>query len=483
MYYNSKKLKTVLTLFCTVAAFFSIRAGDSILNVKKSGAAADGKTDDSTIIQKLVDSAPDGATIYFPAGRYFLTRDIEIKKGNITLSGGGTLIFFHKDKDKAFADNRKIKITGKNVNIRDLKITSTAKTRSAVYGLISCFNAENIRIENVDISFSPSTSIYSINSKNMIINKCYVHDQWADGIHISRNSRNVIITNCIIDKNGDDGIGVVSYHDEKPWNKLPRNDTILLSNNIISRTPARGICASGGNLIISGNSISETGKAGIICTKEGWISGNTVITGNSIHDTGTRKQYGFTFYNSAGTRAGIHVQLNRDMLIADNNIYNCEKGYGICITAGVNISIKDNIIANCARGISIDNPQAYIKKPLAAHLMKELYYDFKQMPQYAGCNNLSITGNVIRNNIRDGIYAAGNPQRPIDGTVIMNNLLYENNSGNSKFVRDIWLQFAKNSVVKNNVSKGTSATNGLSPVQGQSNCTKTLFEQLKLPAE
>jgi hypothetical protein len=90
---------------------------------------------------------------------------------------------------------------------------------------------------------------------------------------------------------------------------------------------------------------------------------------------------------------------------------------------------------------------------------------------------------VIRNNIRDGIYAAGNPQRPIDGTVIMNNLLYENNSGNSKFVRDIWLQFAKNSVVKNNVSKGTSATNGLSPVQGQSNCTKTLFEQLKLPAE
>lgn len=99
-----------------------------------------------------------------------------------------------------------------------------------------------------------------------------------------------------------------------------------MTDNIISRTPARGICASGGNLTIRGNIISQTGKAGIICTAEGWISAYTLIEGNTVFDVGTAEKYGFDFYDTRGTRSGIHVQYNRDMMILNNMIYNARQG-------------------------------------------------------------------------------------------------------------------------------------------------------------
>ena len=88
--------------------------------------------------------------------------------------------------------------------VSDLKVTSTAASRSGVYGLVSCFEAENVRIRNLEISNSTSTAIYTISSKQLWIEGNYVHDQWADGIHISRGSEQVVISNNIIDHNGDE---------------------------------------------------------------------------------------------------------------------------------------------------------------------------------------------------------------------------------------------------------------------------------------
>ena len=125
--------------------------------------------------------------------------------------------------------------------VSDLKVTSTAASRSGVYGLVSCFDAENIRICNLEISNSTSTAIYTISSKQLWIEENYVHDQWADGIHISRGSEQVVISNNIIYHNGDDGIGIVSYHGPEVYNQYPRNNQILVSGNVIRRTPARGV--------------------------------------------------------------------------------------------------------------------------------------------------------------------------------------------------------------------------------------------------
>lgn len=151
-----------------------------------------------------------GDAIYFPAGKYYFTRDLVITGKDLTVHGEGTLIFEHKDDDPAYLDNRKIKITGSQAVVSDLKVTSTAASRSGVYGLVSCFEAENVRIRNLEISNSTSTAIYTISSKQLWIEGNYVHDQWADGIHISRGSEQVVISNNIIDHNGDDGIGILT---------------------------------------------------------------------------------------------------------------------------------------------------------------------------------------------------------------------------------------------------------------------------------
>lgn len=391
-------IKKHLKLTLAVCFCLAVLLQAAEINVAELGLEPDGKNDFAGILEKVMETIQPGDAIYFPAGKYYFTRDLAITGRDLTVHGEGTLIFEHKDNDPDYLDNRKIKITGSQVVVSDLKVTSTAASRSGVYGLVSCFDAENIRIRNLEISNSTSTAIYTISSKQLWIEGNYVHDQWADGIHISRGSEQVVISNNIIDHNGDDGIGIVSYHGPEVYNQYPRNNQILVSGNVIRRTPARGICASGGNITIIGNQISETGKAGIICTQEGWISGYTLISGNTIHDVGTAQLYGYTFYDNRGTRSGIHVQYNRDMLIQGNVIYNAANGCGVTITSSPEITVTDNMISNCAGGISADIPHALLNEGFAPDLLKEMYGDKDYLPaaEIPGCDYLTITNNTLR---------------------------------------------------------------------------------------
>lgn len=467
-------MKTAI-LFCL---FLGVSVSAAILDVSGFGAVGDGKTDDTAAVLKAVGKAVPGDTIRFATGVFFLTGDIELAKDNLTVDGNGTLFFDHKpSKDRKM---NKLFVSGKNTVIRNIRITSNAETRSAAHGLISARDTENLFIDGVDISRSPSVAIWTMNIANLRITNSFIHDQWADGIHISRHSRGVLIANNTIDHNGDDGIGVVSYHDSAPWNQLPRNESVVITGNIISNTPARGICASGGNLLITGNRIFNTGKAGIICTREGWISEKTLITSNIIGNTGTAEKYGFDFYNSKGTRAGIHVQTNSNLVIADNIISDAKNGgCGILLSAAVDVVVRGNRISDCSRGIQIDSPQAYTtpERKLSDELMKQIYANDPTVPAFAGSDNLLVTGNFIKRMNRDGIYAVGCAERPVTGLVLTGNFLSDNNMGNYDSVRDIWADSLDRAVIRDNFSAGTSAEKKLSPVQGiGKNCKATVFE-------
>lgn len=50
-------------------------------NVKNCGVAGDGKTDDTAAIQRLLDSWPEGMTLYFPAGTYLISAPLKVRAG------------------------------------------------------------------------------------------------------------------------------------------------------------------------------------------------------------------------------------------------------------------------------------------------------------------------------------------------------------------------------------------------------------------
>ena len=470
--------RTLLTLCALCCGAAAVTATE--YNVLECGFTADGKTDNTQAMNSLLARVAPGDAIRFPAGIYFFGSDIKLEGSDLTLDGNGTILFEHKDNDPAYNDNRKISIKGKNITVRNLKITSRAQTRSAVYGLISCEGAENILIDGVEIFRGPSTAVWTMDSANIRIVNCNVHHQWADGIHISRNSRNVLIADNIIDFNGDDGIGVVSYHGAEPWNQLPRNENVLITGNSISNTPARGICASGGGITITGNQIFNTGKAGIIATNEGWISNRMLISDNQIRNTGTAEKYGFDFYDSRGTRSGIHVQTVHNLVISGNIISEMQnEGSGITLSAVNDVLVSDNKISDCSRGIVLDSPAHYAgESRLSPELLKELYPVATKVPEIAGSDNVMLRGNFISRADRDGIYVSGSQQRAVRNLFVSGNFFQDNNRGNYEAVRDFWGDWIENGRISDNFSAGTTSPAGLAPVQGiGTNCTGVVFEE------
>ena len=55
-----------------IALFVDLNLSAQVMNIGEFGAKADGKTDNTLVIQKAIDqlAASGGGTIYFPAGTY-----------------------------------------------------------------------------------------------------------------------------------------------------------------------------------------------------------------------------------------------------------------------------------------------------------------------------------------------------------------------------------------------------------------------------
>lgn len=71
-------LRFMLCLFLGVLGILALPL-EGIYSVKDYGAKGDGVTDDTEAIKKAVASAPEGAIVYFPPGRYRLTDTIEVR--------------------------------------------------------------------------------------------------------------------------------------------------------------------------------------------------------------------------------------------------------------------------------------------------------------------------------------------------------------------------------------------------------------------
>ena len=67
-----------------------------VYRTNKYGIVGDGKTSCSAALESLVESVPDGSTIFFPAGTYFFDRHVDVRnKKKLTICGEDATLMTH----------------------------------------------------------------------------------------------------------------------------------------------------------------------------------------------------------------------------------------------------------------------------------------------------------------------------------------------------------------------------------------------------
>ena len=230
------------------------RSSFSATNVKDQGATGDGESDDTAFIQYAIALAPEGTTVFFPAGTYMIKAtgdDVHGEDGGIIINKSLSLVL-----DKAAILKA---IPGAKANGQIIKIESTSEV-DVVGGqligdwdnhvgvgenndCIACENSSNIFIHGVKMS-QPSGDCVGLYRRDagvvknvtvercemsdfrrfglfwdgdygLMVNNCYFHDAMSDflyggGINIEYhgaltgvNMRNINVANCRFENIGD----------------------------------------------------------------------------------------------------------------------------------------------------------------------------------------------------------------------------------------------------------------------------------------
>lgn len=155
-------------------------------NVTSYGLVGDGTTDNSTAFQSIIDSAPLGSVMYFPAGTYMFLSSIFMKNGISIIGDGteatkiqttsGTIILF---------DWRSVANGGYpyNMIIKDIGIYNSAASPSAGCGIL-IDNGGLYRIENLYIE-GFYDNIISVNGFSWTIDKLYSTGQVDIGLYLT----------------------------------------------------------------------------------------------------------------------------------------------------------------------------------------------------------------------------------------------------------------------------------------------------------
>jgi nitrous oxidase accessory protein NosD len=288
-----------------------------------------------------------------------------------------------------------------DIVIQGVTITSTAASRTAVYGLIRTESSSRISILNNTLLTSPSTSIWTMTTTDLLIQGNTCIGPFADGIHITRQSTRVRIQGNTISGTGDDGIGLISYTD--PDGSKAENTDITVIGNIIDNVGVgRGIAVSGGSQIsIIGNTVTNIDQAGIIISgASGALSTSSthfprriVVSGNTIYNTGRQ--------SILGTGAGIYVAPARMINVTDN-VIDVTALDGITLASVTkDINVSDNTISRTTgTGITI-NPTSSTD----SRLIQELFTDLGETGVVTAVTaNIKIDNNDIRKTTGTSIF-------------------------------------------------------------------------------
>lgn len=178
---------------------------NDIYNVKDYGVKGDGITDDTDAINTLINTVPDGSTLFFPNGTY-LVREV------IDNSVSGQALSTHELYEASLG----IKIVGRhNITIEGVGSGTTIKGIDPVgclYGnIINISESTNIIIKDIRVYGNLENHVNVCNTGNM-------KDEWLYGIHLWKNTSNCLIDNVTFTQCHADGLNL---HDD--YERYQRN--------------------------------------------------------------------------------------------------------------------------------------------------------------------------------------------------------------------------------------------------------------------
>ncbi|SRR5579883_104542 len=265
-------------------------ASPVFVNIKDNGAIGDGHTDDTATIQRTIDTAPSGATIYFPPGTYLISHALQLKNGQNYVGSGAT----YNGSVIKQADNANVVA----LLAADEYITNATYSGSPLRIAYLYFDGNSAHNTAPPTNGGHGAVLLS---SNCVVEQCWFHNIPQTAILFSdRNMAGTTITNtsienrilsCKVDTTGQYGIWIRDQDNGRCTDGYIRDCVI---NN--TADTAIFVDRSAG-WFLSGNHVYACKKSGIV-VNHGW---STSIIGNEVDG------YGYDMTNSQQYYAGLSV--------------------------------------------------------------------------------------------------------------------------------------------------------------------------------
>ena len=204
------------------------------------GATGDGVTDDSSAIQKALDSLRAGETLEFTAGKtYAHSTVLRVTVPDTVLLGSATLLALNESQSS-------LQIMAANVTVSLLTLGVAATTKRwdspSQMRLYLGKEATGVKVISVAVTASAAAGIFVAGTSDFSLSHVVVSNTRADGIHITGGANKGQITAPVVRNPGDDGVAIVSYK----IGALPCHDIIVTSPGVYDQKWGRAFSVVGG---------------------------------------------------------------------------------------------------------------------------------------------------------------------------------------------------------------------------------------------
>jgi len=261
------------------------RLAKNVKNAKKFGVKADGVTDDTAKIQDLLNTVPEGSTVFFPAGKYKVNGPIIFAKGITILGEPGTVFDCSSATSTVFLINREGSAASVISNLKISGIEFAGPGVESDPTLMDIFYAKNSKLTYLKIHDFGTAAIRLAYCEDCSIEKCVFDNIFKTalgyGVDILNACNNIYIKYNFFVRNGRHGVSTGCFESTPAMDQYPRK--IFINNNYFENTTEEAInthASTAGPIIITNNVIYNCNKGIQLRNGETQISGNVLVKCN-----------------------------------------------------------------------------------------------------------------------------------------------------------------------------------------------------------